>query len=67
MLMMNKGLKVLKLSQNNIGRDVGLDMLDNIKDNITLETLDLSMNLIPLSTLESLTKYVNSTAASKSL
>ena len=68
MVRLNRGgLRTLKLSHNELGAETGQEMLDGVKDNASLEHLDLSDNLIPLHILTLIAKHLEHTQKSKHL
>jgi Ran GTPase-activating protein (RanGAP) involved in mRNA processing and transport len=67
MVRLNRGLRTLKLSHNELGGETGQEMLDGVKDNTSLEHLDLSDNLIPVHILTVIAKHLEHTQKSKLL
>jgi Ran GTPase-activating protein (RanGAP) involved in mRNA processing and transport len=67
MVRLSRGLRTLKLSHNELGAETGQEMLDGVKDNTSLEHLDLSDNLIPVHILTVIAKHLEHTQKSKVL
>jgi Ran GTPase-activating protein (RanGAP) involved in mRNA processing and transport len=67
MVRLSRGLRTLKLSHNELGAETGQEMLDGVKENTSLEHLDLSDNLIPVHILTVIAKHLEHTQKSKLL